>query len=418
MDEIIVIIKDSHIINRHLHFINTSFIIIYILVCKGAGYVGIIDMNTQNTNELHINEIRKAYKKIDDDWLTLHYKISIGLFLFSFFVECFMAFIMINSELLTSTVNGYLFKYIIAPCLFNLMGIVIDTIVIKSKRFNQNQKIYTVSLVLVLICFVLFTAHNSFTATYYLFVFAIILTTIYASYKVTGITVLTSMIALVLSELFIQWDPDKPSLYESTQRLGEFLISISIMSACSVICIIVIHYEQKKNEASIQKELERLMLEHRLNSDELTGVYSRKALHDAMRDLEANDQENYILAITDIDNFKSVNDQLGHHIGDECLVEFTTILKEYGIKASIYRYGGDEFCLLFYNADLSEAVSTCEEIREKLDNLFRMKYVMLNLTVSFGLAKYHNELNAARLFINADQALYEAKETRNCVRVY
>ncbi len=63
--------------------------------------------------------------------------------------------------------------------------------------------------------------------------------------------------------------------------------------------------------------------------DELTGIYNRKALHDAMRDLEdCNPQDNYIFEITGIDIFKNINDSWGHQAGDKCLITFAQLLKK------------------------------------------------------------------------------------------
>jgi diguanylate cyclase len=374
--------------------------------------------NEFHSKEIHIEEIRKEYKRIDNDWLLFQYKISIGLVIFAFLVECFMALILTNSEMLTTTVRRFILKFIVVPTTVDFTCIICDTLIIRTKKLTQDQKICIVSINLVIISFILFTAHSAFTSTYFLFIFAIILTTIYASYRVTGITVLLSVIALVTSELFIKWDLDKPSIFASTQRLSEFLISLSIICATSIVCLIKIAYIRKKNEASIQKELERVLLQHKLKIDELTGAYNRKALHDALRDLEMNKTPSYIFVITDIDNFKCVNDQLGHHVGDACLIEFTKALKKHSEGAAVFRYGGDEFCLIFENMRMNQVVSTCERLKTIINELYTINYPTLNLTASFGIASYTEDCNAARLFIHADQALYEAKESKNAIRVY
>ena len=376
-------------------------------------------MGTEKFNDVHINKLRKEYKRIDNDWLVLHYKISIGLVLFALLVECFMGVVLINSDMLTTTVSRYIWKFIVAPSGFNFICIGIDTMVMKAKRFSQNQKMYTVSIIFVFICLILFTAHNAFTATCFMFAAAIILTTIYADYRITFVTALVSIVALVVSELFGKWDIDKISIFDSTLQMGNFLISLFILIACSMVCMVEIGFERKKNEASIQMEIEQLQLKQRLQLDELTGIFNRKALHDAMEDMEGKvSDNNYILTIADIDNFKSINDHLGHHVGDYCLKEFAKVLGENCGKATIFRYGGDEFCLLFCNADINEAVSVCEQIQLKLSNLHFEPHAMLKMTASFGLAEYSDQVNTTRLFIHADQALYEAKEVRNNICVF
>lgn len=376
-------------------------------------------MNSKILNDQHIDEIREEYKRIENDWLQLHYKILIGLVIFALAVECFLALIFLNSDLVTTTMSRYVWKFIVAPSGVNLICIGLITPALRTKRLSQNQKIYAVSLAFVVTCFVLFAVHNAFTATYYLFAFAIILTTIYANYWVTGITALTSMAALISAELFVKWDVDKISIFESTLRLGNFLVACFILLACSFVCMIEIRFERQKNEASIHKEMERHLLTQRIQRDELTGVFSRKALHDAMRDMDAKETgTDYIFAIMDIDNFKGINDQLGHQAGDLCLIELAKILTGNAGNATVFRYGGDEFCLLFPNLNMAEAVLICERIQEKLKGLYFESYPLPKLTVSFGLAAYSDQLNAARLFTSADQALYEAKKVRNSIRIF
>lgn len=373
----------------------------------------------QMDNNEHIDEIQKAYQKIDNDWLWLHYKTSIGLVAFACIVECVLGSLWLNSDMMTTTVDRFIWKFIFFPSLMNCICIVIETAVMKSGHFSQKQKIYTVSLIFTAVCFILFTVHSAFTATYYFFAVAIVLTTIYASYRLTAVTALVSIISMVISELFIVWDLDKISIFESTLRLGNFLIALCSLIALSVVCMVAIRFEQKKNAASMQMEMERHQLRYSLQMDEITGIFNRKAFHNALKDMEENAHVNhYILAIVDVDHFKGINDHWGHHIGDLCLIEFAKILKEAGKNFTPYRYGGDEFCLLFRNVDMAKAEAVCEQIKSKLNDLYFEGKEMLKLTASFGLAEYLDQMDPVRLFVHADYALYEAKKVRNSVYVY
>ena len=265
-------------------------------------------MAAEPNENAHVNEIHKEYTRIDKDWLSLHYKISIAMVLFALAVECIMGIILVHSDMLNTTVPRFLFKFLLVPSGVNALCLAVDRAVVKSDKISQTAKIYTVSIVNTVICFSLFTAHGAFTVTYYVFVTAVILTTVYASSIVTLTTSVTSLVLLVVSELFITWDVDKPSVFQSTLRLGDFLIALFIMFSVSMICLVVVRYEQRKNRASIRIEEERIVLK----IDELTGIYKRRALHDALRDLEDyNPQDNYVFGITDIDKFKNINDTWG-----------------------------------------------------------------------------------------------------------
>ncbi|MFT4105621.1 MAG: GGDEF domain-containing protein [Lacrimispora sp.] len=366
----------------------------------------------------HAADIQEEYRKIDRDWLLLHYKISIGLVMLALAAECAMSLIFVNSELLRTTLDRYVLKYIMVPGTLNFLCIAVDTAVMRSKTLSQNYKIYTISLMLVAVCFILFSVHSTFTSTYYIFTMAILLTTIYSSYRVTSITAFMCVAAIIFSELFVKWDRDKVSIFDSTLRLGDFIISLIILLAISVASMVVIRYVKKKNEASIQMEMERFELRQRLKVDELTGIFNRKALHEALKDIEDDKSNRYILAIADLDKFKAINDNWGHQMGDLCLKSFAGLLRENSKSYIPYRYGGDEFCLLFCNAELEEAIAVCEKLSRELLKLCPEEKICVKMTASFGLAFYNGRIDPVRLFTHADQALYQAKESRNAIRVY
>lgn len=376
-------------------------------------------MEEENLDDMYISEVQDEYTKIDESWLQLHHKTSFLLIFFAFLVEVAMGIILINTDMLTTTVDRYFIKYLIVPSGVNFACIIIETLIMKSKIFSRNCKIYFVSLIFVGIGFVLFTVHSTFTTTYYIFAIAIMLTVIYADYRLTCVTALTSILSIIISELFIRWDSDKVSVFKSTHRLGDFLVSLFVVTAFFMACMVVIRFERRKNSAVIQKEMERKLLKQSVHMDEMTGVYNRKAFHTVMKSVEdtASKQE-YILAIVDIDKFKDINDTWGHHVGDRCLIELAKVLKDFKVDMTPFRYGGDEFCLLFCDKSMEEAEFICGQIKNRINQLSFEGYPKLTLTVSFGLAAVTDRADAVRLFIHADRALYEAKKARNSIRVF
>ena len=364
-------------------------------------------------------EIEKQYQTIDYDWLRLHYKTTVGIVVFALVMECLMSLVFARSGLIHTTMERYVLKYIIIPSGINLSCILAETLVMKSGQFSQKLKIYSVSLMLVLISFVLFTVHSGFTATYYIFPGAIMMTIIYADQRLTGITALFCLGSAAFSEILIKWDSDKIGIFDSSLSMGNFLVSMVILVAFSAASMVVIRFEQKKNAASIRTDLERHQLKQSIQVDELTGIYNRKALDEAMAVMEVQRPcEDHVLAVVDIDNFKSINDRFGHYMGDRCLIEFARVLMEHSCDYTPYRYGGDEFCLLFHNMTMEAAVLVCEEIRQLTEKIRIEEEREIRFTASFGLSAYSSQLDAARLFVLSDYALYDAKRVRNSVRVY
>ncbi|MBE5979686.1 MAG: GGDEF domain-containing protein [Paenibacillaceae bacterium] len=364
-------------------------------------------------------EIKKQYQTIDSDWLNLHYKTTVSIVIFTLIVECLISVVFARSGLIHTSIERYVLKYIMIPSGLNVICILAETLIMKSEVFSQKQKIYSVSLMLVLISFVLFTVHSGFTATYYIFPGAIMMTIIYADQRLTGITAMFSIVSASFSEIFIKWDSDKVGIFDSSLSMGNFLVSMVILFIFSAASMVVIRFEQKKNDASIRTDLERHRLKQSIQVDELTGIFNRKALDEAMSVMEIeNPCEDHILAVVDIDNFKSINDRFGHFMGDRCLIEFARVLMEHSSAYTPYRFGGDEFCLLFHNISMEEAVLVCEEIRQLTEEIRIEEEKEISFTASFGLSAYSSPLNASRLFVLSDYALYDAKKLRNSVRVY
>ncbi|NLI53606.1 MAG: GGDEF domain-containing protein [Clostridiales bacterium] len=376
-------------------------------------------MEETKQHKLHIEAIRSDLSRIMDEWLRLHFRLTAVFVAVAFVVECLMAFVIANSDILNTTIGRYIFKFIAVPSGLAGLCLLTGLYTLYKKNLSQKTKAYVVSLLFAQICFIYYTVHSAFFTVYSLYAFAIFLTTTYADYRLTGVVSLYSIASLAVSELFFHWDIDKVSVFTDSNRLVDFIIALSILIACSIISIGTIRYERRKNEASLRREVERELLKESLRQDELTGVYNRKALHDALRKLEqAGAKAPLVFGIADIDRFKAVNDVYGHQIGDLCLIEFSCILSECFGESAVYRYGGDEFCLILHDIAIDEAVRLCERAQARL---FRAEFAGapdLKPTACFGLTEFSESGGASRLFVQADEALYESKKVRNAIHVY
>ncbi len=165
--------------------------------------------------------------------------------------------------------------------------------------------------------------------------------------------------------------------------------------------------------------------------DALTGFYNRRQLDERVRQevSQAKRKNNNLCAImADIDYFKQVNDTYGHAAGDLVLKTVAKImraqLREYDIAA---RYGGEEFVILLPSTTVKEAENVAERLRnavaskvidiEKVNNNNKTK--MISVSISIGICEYDHNSPPESLVMNADKALYSAKESgRNKVILY
>jgi GGDEF domain-containing protein len=168
---------------------------------------------------------------------------------------------------------------------------------------------------------------------------------------------------------------------------------------------------------------------HRLAfRDELTGLPSRRALEERLHGLGPA----YAIAMADVDHFKKFNDTHGHDIGDQVLKLVAGRLAGIEGGGTAYRYGGEEFCILFPELRLADALPQVEKVRAdiaayqmavrrpdrpadpetgtKLRHL-RSPEKTLSVTVSIGVAEPDDHsATPAEVLVAADRALYRAKE--------
>lgn len=164
------------------------------------------------------------------------------------------------------------------------------------------------------------------------------------------------------------------------------------------------------------KQLQEILQEEVLH-DPLTTLLNRRLLEQTLSlEILRSNRERKPLAvlILDIDHFKSTNDTLGHLAGDALLKGFAELIqKQFRPYDSIYRYGGDEFLVVFPNVTLETAIEKANALRinvKKIQIDFEGK-PLPPFTVSLGVAAYPVKGHDAKTLIQAaDDALYRAKE--------
>ena len=367
---------------------------------------------------LNVIEIENEYRRIDGKWLRLQYNTAVGLVVFAFCIECVMGLALYSMGTIEITLHEYILKYILAPLAANAVFVIIGYFVMNYRSLSKTVKLYSVSILLVLICFVFYTVHSIFVSVFMIFTLPVLLTVVYGNYILTTVTAVTSIAAKIISELFITWDPDKPGIFDKDYGAANFAVSLCILCAFFAVCIVVIRFEREKNAASIQKEIERYQMQQRLQTDELTAINNRTALRNAFQSMEEDILGNtYIFVMIDIDNFKMLNDTYGHVRGDQCLKDFGNILKTNCGDALPFRFGGDEFCILFKNQALETTVEICEKIQDDLKEA-TVREINVPLTASFGIAKYRRGMSPAQLLKITDSALYRSKTVKDYIYIY
>lgn len=167
-------------------------------------------------------------------------------------------------------------------------------------------------------------------------------------------------------------------------------------------------------------EAELLFLAHH---DPLTGLTNRSGISPAIDKAirSANLGNPGAVLYLDLDNFKIINDSLGHDVGDDLLVKVAETLRKVGTPGdTLLRFGGDEFVIVMPERRLSEARKQAELLRESLQEIIYIaQEKSLRVGASIGLAPIDGTIDASEVMAHADEACYAAKaHGRNCVEVH
>jgi len=208
------------------------------------------------------------------------------------------------------------------------------------------------------------------------------------------------------------------------QILGTFVISLSCQAEPG-------EYELGLLETA--SWLAGIALAHDMNQqrihllamhDDLTGLPNRKMLfnelHDALEETLEKQQTGAVMFL-DLDNFKTINDSMGHRIGDEVLRETTRRLRQLlGENDMVARMGGDEFIIIQKDADPKRARKLAERVRDAISSTMDIDHITVKVTTSIGIALFPDDaVTTTNLLKHADTAMYMAKNAgRNNIQFY
>jgi diguanylate cyclase (GGDEF)-like protein len=198
--------------------------------------------------------------------------------------------------------------------------------------------------------------------------------------------------------------------HETTVEIGNelfyLLISQSPMEEGDRITAKLLHItDVTKNKLNIKEEKERLVTQS--TTDILTNLYNKRYYIDNYINKQIGKQ-NRILVFVDIDDFKYINDNYGHIIGDEVLQTVAENIKNsVDTNAKAIRYGGDEFLIIIENTSLNDAKSIVQRIQDSVKTIEYEEIDRKKITLSIGICEGEEDINV--LAERADKAMYYSK---------
>ncbi|RKF15951.1 diguanylate cyclase [Alginatibacterium sediminis] len=182
------------------------------------------------------------------------------------------------------------------------------------------------------------------------------------------------------------------------------------------LCIIIYDVSDVANSqlqlADVNQELKVLS-----RTDRLTGLFNRGYWEEQLSS-EFNrfkrTQKTSTLVMFDIDHFKAVNDNYGHHVGDEVIKVCSFYFQQCARNTDVVgRYGGEEFGAILIDTDAQQAMFFCERLRKKIaEHRFELQGFSFNITISLGICESDpGMLDHTQWIQGSDKALYTSKES-------
>ncbi|MDN5308552.1 MAG: hypothetical protein PWP16_1915, partial [Eubacteriaceae bacterium] len=229
--------------------------------------------------------------------------------------------------------------------------------------------------------------------------------------------------SLVNNQIYRQIIQKKARIYATTLNQKE---NLNLMYED-----VVAHQQQLKaqNELLVHYNTEIEVNQERLEflayTDTLTGIPNRKMILeqiDLLIDLNQENRRPFALVFIDLDNFKKINDSMGHAAGDELLIKVTSRLKgAMDEKDLLGRLGGDELAILVRRQISEEKLlAYTQKLLNLLGNPFKLADKSVIMTASLGIAIWPGDARSCNdLLKAADTAMYKAKETgKNAIQFY
>lgn len=207
-------------------------------------------------------------------------------------------------------------------------------------------------------------------------------------------------VAVFLNLASIAVTMGQDDLFQSDVQMWTFFATAMVVSATSF-------------AFAHRTDHQRQRLEQLATVDPLTGVKNRRSMDEELNLAAAHAERTglpYALAMLDIDHFKKVNDEYGHGVGDEVLVDLVELIQQSTRKSDqLFRYGGEEFVLLLPGVDGAGLAAVVTNLQHALRK--KLTHPGGTASVSYGVALLRHGERVENWLERADVALYQAKDT-------
>lgn len=368
------------------------------------------------------SKLEKELSQLQNSWMKSHFRVNIVSVCLVSLTELLVYFLFFGfEEILEIPRWNYLIYYLFIPLAVNACSILIQSLCYKSKLFPDVLKPYVLTGGLTICCFGVAVVHSMYISLAFIFVIPIVVSVIYGNKRLTTVTTGINLVLELLHIFVIKYDPDKVDPLAGVDSLVPYIVSLVAQCCLVIACYRIIDLEEDRLRITKRQDEERRMLREEARTDKLTGLYNRSALAVAFNEIvEEASQEpsnSYIIVMGDMDLFKQVNDTFGHTAGDANLALIGDIIKRHCNNGLAFRYGGDEFLMLYKNTPFNVVKKDCEDIQEEFIRRVNSDIRDIGVSMTFGIAGGTSGISPSKILADADSQLYLAKKERGSIKI-
>lgn len=276
------------------------------------------------------------------------------------------------------------------------------------------QSCYTLA-VYISLCSVIIAINLHLNMVYSIYVGPIMLSICYLDRRVVNFTCILCTVAFLL--IRYKYILTIAPVYINDPTPNEIIIGFCMLIIGYLIAQLLLMNIYEAVEMIKHLAVEREKLKHELNRDPFTKLLNHIVLYERLDECitrsKVTGASNFFFSfiIMDVDNFKNINDEYGHAVGDIVLLKIVEIINEEISDEDLsFRFGGEEFAIIC-KKHLEDAVELSERIRKRLESYTFPQIENRNVTASLGVSEYENSFGGRReFFSSADKALYRAKQ--------
>jgi diguanylate cyclase (GGDEF)-like protein len=193
-----------------------------------------------------------------------------------------------------------------------------------------------------------------------------------------------------------------------------FIVTISVLAITLITSVLDARLESRTARLASRLLKANEQLKKQMLHDHLTDLPNRLLLEDRLDQAisqAASNQTHFALMFLDLDGFKTINDSLGHHSGDDLLIETAARIRAVvGPHDTVARLGGDEFVVLTALTQAEDAAATAEKLLSAVNQPYLVGDHDIRVSTSIGIATYPDDgASGHQLMVNADAAMYHVK---------